>query len=323
MKNIVLLMIMFPFVALSQINEKIKLVRESYGLKGNVKKMVHQPVNNEMNEDIFSNLSADMNFDEKGYITHLKVIDPDGIFSSETKIEYNHHHKIISSVTFAQGKLADKKTYEYDDKNREITENIYNENEKIIKKITNEYNDKDSIINKKKYNEEEIVYDEIIYQYNDNHQKIEEVHLGIDGVLRSTYKYEYSDKKMTIYIYDSNDNHTYTETYIYDENRNLLKKIRHNELSETDISTQYKYDEKGRKIEKLFHSILYDKNGLRTIYKYDKYDNIIMAEEYEGKKLTEKEVYERIYDEKGNWVEEKHIKNEKLISHNKRNIEYY
>lgn len=219
--------------------------------------------------------------------------------SNTSKETPNNEYKIVGSVvrfektnsdnidadTIINGKeyyiLQDAK-YIYNDKNRLIEENNYNNLGQNYHKIIYKY-DNNMIIQKNNYYDTDIE-DISIYKYDNEGNLIEETLFNKENVVLEKTIRKYKNNKIIEELNDSN----HTIKYNYNENGLLISKIIYfnEELSE---EFEYEYDDKNR-LSKAYN-FLGSELVATDEYKYDDKDNMI-EESRTVENITSKTIYE-------------------------------
>ena len=165
---------------------------------------------------------------------------------------------------------------------------------------------------------------EVKKEYDEQGNMIEENTYSKDGLLISKNKYDYDEKRNIIEfncIIDVNMDYKNKVTYKYDDRGNMIE-----EISDFDNFTKstYQYDERGNKVEEKKQHSPTNSWDEKIIYKYDERGNVIEESWYKSdESLDHKITYKYIYDIKGNWINQKEIKNGIVDIIIKRVILYY
>ena len=164
---------------------------------------------------------------------------------------------------------------------------------------------------------------EVKKEYDEQGNIIEENTYSKDGTLISKNKYDYDEKRNIIEfncIIDVNMDYKYKVTYKYDDKGNVIEE--NSDINNFTKNT-YTYDDKGNKVEEKQYNPSNSWDN-KIIYKYDDKGNVIEECWYKSdESLDHKTTYKYSYDIKGNWINQKEIKNGIVNNIIKRVIIYY
>jgi len=148
-----------------------------------------------------------------------------------------------------------------------------------------------------------------IFKHDSKGNLIEKRTYSLDGSLNSKFTYKYNDNEVLVeecqYMprwhvrTDKMDFLEYKTKYEYDENRNLTKKNKYDLFGSLEFIQTIKHDSRGNIIE----DCNFNKNGdpiTKTIYGYDKYNNLISEDFYIKDSICGTEEFKYEYDEEGN-----------------------
>jgi hypothetical protein len=185
------------------------------------------------------------------------------IVNSKKKLrfcKYNDFGNMVSDVWyFNKDSIIDKNTYKYDDKGMLINQTCFyaNDSVKSINKFKYLYDDRGYIINEVLFDSDDKVISSYGYKYDDQGNLIEKTEYYSDGSVKWRTKYK------------------------NDGNGNPVEKMS-NENTSYPMKYFYKYDHKKNKIEEIY-MFIDGSEYHKSIYKYDKFGNMIRGVWYDRK----------------------------------------
>lgn len=233
-----------------------------------------------------------------GKVTSIKI--------DETTEPYLFDKRGFKTKSIIEGDPDMSKTFEYDEKERLIKDNIYTK-KNLLRYNTYNYDENGLLIEIKSY-----------LHYRETSIKDSNYRLDLKTIILNDYNgyrikdWEYDGDKIrgiVLYKNDSNGNvierNIFTSedklrskmNFVYDANQNLIEI---SIFSDGFISPKiiYEYDKKGNKI-------LEVKDGLKQVYRYDQYGNVIEYFVYnlkEGNSVTRHSETKYFYDNFSNWI---------------------
>lgn len=287
MKNIVLTIITLFSVFASAQNQKNDWQKVNlYGKVKSVREISYQAVEKEGTLEkgaicAFGCGNILFSYDKKGASTEKNYYNADGSLDRKIIYEYDKKgNKIAENVYNSEEKLLSKKQYQYDDKGNKTKELHYNEKGDLEIKEEYQYDKKNNLIEYKEFLGDELI-SKNMYSYDEKGNKIEK---------HSMEKDFFSDKKdIKKYIFK------------YDKKRRLIEENIYTNRGELAMTRTFQYEKNSKRVEEIRYNYnignIYD----RTIYQYDKNDNLTEKSNYDDKgELTKKITIQ--YDEKGNQI---------------------
>ena len=231
-------------------------------------------------------LEEEVSYDPKGNQTKWRNVnylpaDPKDRFTAGYTCDA--HNRISEArYTRANGSLAKRITYVYDERGREKERADYSPDGTLERKETYTYDDKGNLIeevDKQQVHPEHYVpkrYDvyvttKVTLKYDDKGNKVEEKHFYPDGSLYASW------------------------VYGYDLNNRMIKSTRFDKEGRPEDQVTYKYDDAGKLIEEVnYANFCYHRDGRMCEGSVNSGDGVFY--------YATKVIYE--YDPQGNWIKQ-------------------
>lgn len=219
------------------------------------------------------------------------------VFSNNnyTLYEYDSKDRVISEVTYSSdGTELNRVTTEYDDHDNVIKE----EKDGTVSKYLYTYDNKDQLIKYIDYDSDGSEYRWEEYKYDDKGNNIEHTFcdkgIVLDNKIKERHKNEFDSKGNMIKTteYSGRDELLCTIEYVYDSNNNKIKEISKSKSGKTGSIRTYDYDSNGNMIKESWTE---NDEPCAYIYEFDAKGNRTMSCRTRNNKPEKKSTYE--YDD--------------------------
>ncbi len=207
---------------------------------------------------------------------------------------------------YSNGTISSKQSFTYNNQNKIVEENYYNDNS-LESKILHIFDNNGHKFETTSYYGDGSLKYKKVYTNDFKGNLIEENHYNSDGELsaRTVYKYDYNgnqiERSKTVNVKSGNNVVKTQNLYKYDLNGNMIESAMYKQDGSLFIKQNMEYED-GRQTG--FSTAFGDKSGYSEVnYKYDQWENIVSTIKREYDPISTSEyTAEFKYDSKNNWI---------------------
>ncbi len=244
--------------------------------------------------------STSYTVDNKGNRIDWFTYRADGAVEQNFTTEYDNLGNLLESNEYVKGKLSERHTYKYDEKNRQSEDNFFGADGRMRWKETFNYDQKGNLVEVTDYKRNGSFDARFVYGYDIKGNQIEEKEYTSESSLKH---------KRILTKYDTAGN--ITEVNQFSESGHFSSQCKMDKRGNHTLDVTYFPD--GSLQEKVIQSYKYDDEG--SIVEQVRY--------YADGRVANKKEFKYDYDRKGNWTRKTTFENGQAVRITEREIDYH